>query len=165
MPLCIGKMTVNVSLCGAIPRGACSAHENITTNDFNKQGAPSPPASTLSPSPKTCDRSKTAPFLSGDKRKPSQLAISVSHSEDSQDSNMTRLANRQHCNTLPVVEPPRWAVPAKGEARLEVSDFLGAPIEIVRQRMLISKMCSLVSFFRSFHSLFAKHSEHMDELT
>lgn len=136
MPLSIGKMTVNVSLCGAIPRGASSAHENITTNDFNKQGAPSPPASTHSPSLKTCDRSKTAPFLSGDKLKPSQLAISVSHSEDSQDSTMTRLANnRQHFNTLPVVEPPRWAVPAKGEARLEVSDFHGAPIFEIYETM------------------------------
>jgi hypothetical protein len=119
MPLAIGKMTVNVSLCGAVPRGA---RENVTTNNFNKQGAPAPPASTHSPSPKTCDRSKTAPFLNGDNLKPSQLAISISHSEDSQDSNMTALINRQHVNTtLPVVEPPRWAVPAKGEARLEVS--------------------------------------------
>jgi hypothetical protein len=124
MPLAIGKMTVNVSLCGAVPRGA---RENVTTNNFNKQGAPAPPASTHSPSPKTCDRSKTAPFLNGDNLKPSQLAISISHSEDSQDSNMTALINRQHVNTtLPVVEPPRWAVPAKGEARLEpVCEALG----------------------------------------
>lgn len=136
MPLSIGKMTVNVSLCGAIPRSDMAASpsitesdrarahpslENITTFDLNKQGAQKPDP-THSLSLKTCDRSTIPAFvLSGD-RPISLLSKAVSQSEDSEDSNLTRIdASSMRHQTIPIIEPPRWAVPAKGEARLEVS--------------------------------------------
>lgn len=133
MPLSIGKMTVNVSLCGAIPRSdmplspaitqndKASAHvsgENVTTFDLNKQGAQKG-APTPLVSLKTRDRSTIPAFVvNGDRPTTSLLSQAVSQSEDSQDTAMPVLDSRP---PMPVIEPPRWAVPAKGEARLEVS--------------------------------------------
>ena len=137
MPLSIGKMTVNVSLCGAIPRSdlppspaptqsdTASAHalrENITTSHLNKQGALKP-ASTHSLSLKPSDRSKTPALILNGDNLPSLLSKTVSQSEDSEDTApiMPRLSASRP-QIIPFIEPPRWAVPAKGEARLEVSD-------------------------------------------
>lgn len=138
MPLPVGKMTVNVSLCGAIPRSdmpsspaitksdISSAHallENITTFDLNKGGAPN---DATHASLKTVG-SKTDPafVLKSDKSTSLLLSKVVSQSEDSEDTNMMPpLSTRPH--TIPVIEPPRWAVPAKRGARLEpVCEALG----------------------------------------
>lgn len=134
MPLSIGKgMTVNVSLCGAIPRSqtpisgasitlgdTSRTAENITTFSLNKQGANSTPGCSL----KTCDRSTIDGAFASDRPPISSLLLSkaVSQSEDSQDTVMPSSAQPRLVNhAMSVIEPPRWAVPAKGEARLEVS--------------------------------------------
>jgi hypothetical protein len=117
MPLSIGKMTVNVSLCGAIPRSTFS--ESAHALSEKSRGAPTPL------SPKTIG-SKTPP-------PPLSLLKAVSQSEDSQDTTMPQVSSfsSSRQQTIPVIEPPRWAVPAKRGARLEpVCEAVGTHVTV-----------------------------------
>ncbi len=90
------KMTVNVSLCGSIPRSEMMSCSSQRSRSNQPKHAPSP----LPSSANTQDLIAMAA---------SSLARKVS------DDNVV--------SSCQVVEPPTWAVPARGEALLEVSIF------------------------------------------
>mmetsp|Transcript_2774 Transcript_2774/g.3643 ORF Transcript_2774/g.3643 Transcript_2774/m.3643 type:complete len:397 (+) Transcript_2774:437-1627(+) len=164
MPLLIGKMKVNVSLCGSVPRSHLSNQsiqpstcvdlssarcanalraqlKELTSSDFNKDRKISIPSpfcdSTVENVPEkfsdkpTHDRSKINAGESSQSSSISQTS-SQSHSKTTDiDKNITMQLTEQG-RTLrlapspPVIDPPPWAVQAKGEARLEpVCEALG----------------------------------------
>lgn len=156
MPLAIGKMTVNVSLCGAIPRSNMASSPSKPFTDtarpqpFRREKLSDLTSSDLNQSPmhpskysflavnsgsngrvicEENDRSRTdsRPVVNSDRPLSLLLSKSLSQSQDSIDTitdDMPRLSNTPR--PPPVVDPPRWAVPAKGEARLEpVCEALG----------------------------------------
>jgi hypothetical protein len=92
------KMTVNVSLCGSIPRSemmSCSSHRSRLNQA--KHASPPPP---LPPFRTTED----------------VIAMAA--------SSLTRkVFDDCVVSSSQVIEPPFWAVPARGEAMLEVSLF------------------------------------------
>lgn len=146
MPLSIGKMTVNVSLCGAIPRShmppsPLSSHNSdsspgarygtsLTSSDKSHLALSSPKYSCLAAlgcanGRAFCEsdvRSTKPPnshFVTSDR--PSLCTVSLS--EDSDDTIMPINSHQVRLQPLQLVEPPLWAVPAKGQARLEVSTW------------------------------------------
>lgn len=148
MPLPIGKMTVNVSLCGAIPRSDMpSSLAPSFSSDASRGAQPlreklsSLTSSALNAVSKySClavvgcsngqlicegdDRSTrdSLSVVTSDRPLSSLLSMTVSQSEDSDDTIMLSSDSSQaRLQPLTMVEPPRWAVPAKGESRLEVS--------------------------------------------
>ena len=148
MPLPIGKMTVNVSLCGAIPRsdmpsspapslfsdnssGAQPLREKLsclTSSAHNKISEPGSKYSCLAvvgcSKGQKDDRSTrdSLSFVTSDRPFSSLLSATVSQSEDSDDTTMLSSDSSQaRLQPVTMVEPPRWAVPAKGESRFEVS--------------------------------------------
>lgn len=167
MPLSIGKVTVDVSLCGSIPRshftslpgeddkrGARSLRSKLaelTSSDLNsprfslKQG--SVLAETVSTNAvestkdSTVNGYKTALNVLSDSpraRKPNSSGSQILERADCEtkekktETNMTLCLTRVQQRPLmrlapspPLIDPPRWAVPARGEARLEVSCRIG----------------------------------------
>jgi hypothetical protein len=133
-------MTVNISLCGAVPRSVLTSSPAPSSRedgrgaqplrDWMTSGHKQPKESVCTKESATSvgtkqiceftDRS-TLSIVSSD-RSLSSLLNTVSQSEDSDDNTMPAFSNQQaRLQSLTMVEPPRWAVPAKGESRLEVS--------------------------------------------
>ena len=89
-------MTVNVSLCGSIPRSefmSCSSHQ---------------------PQLNGAKRALTLPALPSSHTTADVIALAA--------STLTRkVSGDSVVSSSQVIEPPSWAVPARGEAMLEVS--------------------------------------------
>jgi len=104
------KMTVNVSLCGCVPRSQmtrrCIHPRNILETDASLP---------FQSNPTECRSDYTAPFTSSLTRKP-------------------RTVSNECLSTLPSqISPPTWAVPARGEAKLEPVDGAAyglAPVDL-----------------------------------
>lgn len=106
------KMTVNVSLCGAVPRSRLSLLTNLKISTSMPCDSDSPDASTTTPS-----------LVRG------ALPLEDAHSCSDIESpvSIRRAAEALHRRTVPhetapptvSIEPPTWASPARGEARLE----------------------------------------------
>jgi len=163
MPLLIGKMKVNISLCGSVPRSHLSTHSSpsstgthvdlssarcanalrtqlkeLTSSDFNKDRQNSIPSpfcdSNVKNVPKnstgksTHDRSK---IITGETQSTSQKSHSPETGTDKNENITMQLTDSGRTLRLapspPVIDPPPWAVQAKGEARLEpVCEALGS---------------------------------------
>lgn len=108
-PTPLSPVRVDVRLCGSIPRSAMSG----------LRGAPCNPLSDLTSS----DLNTTLATTNGSSSECSTLKPSVYHGvEAAHNPSMARLVQ----SDLPLYEPPSWAVPARGEARLEpVCEALG----------------------------------------
>mmetsp|Transcript_22155 Transcript_22155/g.51096 ORF Transcript_22155/g.51096 Transcript_22155/m.51096 type:complete len:364 (+) Transcript_22155:306-1397(+) len=143
MPLSIGKIQVDVSLCGAIPRSwsalsvddsggvppstpsskQCQRLSDITSSDLNALRDEVSKCSCVatingkSPSqhPTQTNRSKTtAQMLTGERFAPkNELNSQITT------PTLSSMPNRTASLQLPMLEPPQWAVPARGDARLE----------------------------------------------
>jgi|EP00550_Attheya_septentrionalis_P012397 pSer/pThr/pTyr-binding forkhead associated (FHA) protein len=106
------KMTVNVSLCGAVPRSRLSLLTNLKVSTSSPCDSDAPDASTTTPS-----------LVQG------TLPLEDGHSCSHVESHVPirRAAEALHQRTVPhetapptaPIEPPTWASPARGEARLE----------------------------------------------
>ena len=119
-------MTVNVSLCGSIPRSemmACSSHRSRLTL---------PPQLSFATSRKTDDVIAMAA---------SSLSRKVS------DDNVVLSSQ--------VIEPPSWAVPARGEAILEVSNSV---LFFITFNCLSTEILNVIYAYANI--VFTFHNEH-----
>ena len=105
------KMTVNVSLCGSIPRSKMSQCSNkqlreldANSNDL-RNGCKTP----------SCSKLDGTPFGSGNLLLENVCLPRQVSCEEMSTSNVIAPS------PPPIIEPPAWAVAAKGDARLEVS--------------------------------------------
>lgn len=110
----LSPVRVDVGLCGSIPRSAMADHLAV-------RGAPCP-LSDLTPS------DLNASHLAGTNGSSTPSKSSAFHGLSgivAQNSSMARIQS-DLAQQAPLYEPPSWAVPAKGEARLEpVCEALG----------------------------------------
>lgn len=155
MPLSIGKVTINVDLCGSIPR----SHMSSTTTTTSSLYQSPPPVSPTDTHDASGDRGaqvlrqKLVELTSNDlnslHRNTKQLSSLVAGSHNGcvvpthpskkgetvlsakQDdtiavNNAITTTTTMRATAVPQVEPPQWAAPAQGQARLEpVCEALG----------------------------------------
>lgn len=141
MPLSIGKVRVDVSLCGSIPRSWPSQFESaprlpkaskeqalfeLTSSDLNKIRESVPDISCMAINGKKLStqvnrsKSPSTATLSGD------TMFSTTNSFDTLPSSDFDPSRRDSMH-LATIEPPHWAVPAKGNATLKpVCEALGS---------------------------------------
>lgn len=156
MPLSIGKVRVDVSLCGALPR-PCHTSSSCGPSRSAQPTTPAPlrrlklPLVTssktnesLSSFPQSCFSIANGQEFSTQvyrcKISPStanfsgESIFSSTNSFDTIPSSDIKL--KQNCMHLPMLEPPQWAVPARGDSRLEpVCEAIGShpTIDLTKQ--------------------------------
>mmetsp|Transcript_17211 Transcript_17211/g.28591 ORF Transcript_17211/g.28591 Transcript_17211/m.28591 type:complete len:355 (+) Transcript_17211:391-1455(+) len=143
MPLSIGKVSVDVSLCGSVPRSWSSSLaesappttvqcpktlSEITSSDLSTVRdsvssflcAATINGNKLSTQPNRSKNGSTSIF-SG------ESLFSITNSFDTLPTSEMTSTSRRDSMLLPMIEPPQWAVPARGDARLKpVCEALGS---------------------------------------
>jgi len=108
----ITTMSVDVRLCGSIPRR--------DMKDVPSQGAP-PSLKSLTSRAKLLSTASRLAEVNGCKSESTHTTISLCDGLDGLIGHKNCMKDVQQQPLVPVLEPPSWATPAKGDARLEVS--------------------------------------------
>jgi len=150
MPLSIGKVTVDVSLCGSIPQGqraivrdGCSTPcprkhhtlSDISACELNSLTCSSgslaclsvPNSNTQTDSTQQRGRSKNSPTAAVARSDRSPHNNDSTNKFSAPTGRLPQFNNMQCRATPSLLEPPLWAVPARGDSRLEpVCEALGS---------------------------------------
>jgi len=106
----ITTMSVDVRLCGSIPRR--------DMKDVPSQGAP-PSLKSLTSRAKLLSTASRLAEVNGCKSESTHTTISLCDGLDGLIGHKNCMKDVQQQRLVPVLEPPSWATPAKGDARLE----------------------------------------------
>lgn len=161
MPLSpgVGRVRVDVSLCGALPRPCPSSSSDYNEQQIIPPTTPAPPirlqklSSMTSYPSESLEKIDQSCFSIHNGQEPPTQAyrcknnpptvdfsgesfFSSTNSFDTISSNEDNSADSKPTSHLPMLEPPRWAVPARGGARLEpVCEAIGShsTIDLTKQ--------------------------------
>lgn len=148
MPLSIGKVRVDVSLCGALPRprpsSSCPISESVppttpapqrlqnlshmTSSDLNESSVSFSRSCFSAVNGQDCPtqtyRCKNSPPTVNISGEP---LFSSTNSFDTLPSTEENFRSTKQVSHFPMIEPPQWAVPARGDSRLEpVCEAIGS---------------------------------------